>query len=503
MKASLHARYRRYLAMVLLLLEAVGFLIYASRVSGELVLYLPWNTSDAQAFNSDAFDAEDILSEASSGITLEGSQITDDHLELHLHSGRDGAGETLKGTRSEVLLHLHPNDNRRALVQADDSDTLHLYVGRLGHMLDLRSGNFSGYQGVVLTALLLALSSSLLMLLAFFQHLKEDFFSYATIFDLGFAIFSMCFVFILTPSALQLFVHPADFQMLHLAGTLLHAGGRFMSYSSPIVILFALGLAISNLSLLRHEGIHLSNFLGILLGLLLIAGLISGILLDNLARDEQQYLTMASIYTSCFIYLESLLIATVVCAYHASRHEPAYTQDYVIILGCQIARDGSLYPLLRGRVDRALSFSRKQEDTTGHAPILVPSGGQGPNEVTSEAAAMKTYLISQGISPAGVLLEDHSRSTQENMRFCRSLIPASARVAFSTTNYHVFRSGVIAAQAGLYAEGMGAPTKWYFWPNALIREFLALMAGKRRRILLSLALVIVFFFALSRVLLLF
>lgn len=51
-------------------------------------------------------------------------------------------------------------------------------------------------------------------------------------------------------------------------------------------------------------------------------------------------------------------------------------------------------------------------------------------------------------------------------------------VLFSTTNYHIFRSGMFAAKAGMHAEGIGAKTKWYFWPNAQMREFIGLLASE-------------------------
>jgi len=61
----------------------------------------------------------------------------------------------------------------------------------------------------------------------------------------------------------------------------------------------------------------------------------------------------------------------------------------------------------------------------------------------------------------------------------------NAKVSFSTTNYHVFRSGVIANEQGLDCEGMGSKTKWYFYTNALIREFIAnLMYEKYKHIAL-------------------
>ena len=52
------------------------------------------------------------------------------------------------------------------------------------------------------------------------------------------------------------------------------------------------------------------------------------------------------------------------------------------------------------------------------------------------------------------------------------------KIAFSTTNYHVFRSGVFASRQGIRAEGIGAKTKRYFWINAFIREFIAALVSE-------------------------
>ena len=54
----------------------------------------------------------------------------------------------------------------------------------------------------------------------------------------------------------------------------------------------------------------------------------------------------------------------------------------------------------------------------------------------------------------------------------------NANILFSTTNYHIFRSGILSAKAGLRADGIGAKTKWYFWPNAQMREFIGLLASE-------------------------
>ena len=57
---------------------------------------------------------------------------------------------------------------------------------------------------------------------------------------------------------------------------------------------------------------------------------------------------------------------------------------------------------------------------------------------------------------------------------------AQVSVSFATTNYHVFRSVVIANEQGLECEGMGIKTKWYFYTNALIREFIANLVQERK-----------------------
>ena len=44
---------------------------------------------------------------------------------------------------------------------------------------------------------------------------------------------------------------------------------------------------------------------------------------------------------------------------------------------------------------------------------------------------------------------------------------------------HVVRSGLYARRVTLGGQGMGARTKWYFWPNAAVREFVGLLTEHR------------------------
>ena len=105
------------------------------------------------------------------------------------------------------------------------------------------------------------------------------------------------------------------------------------------------------------------------------------------------------------------------------------------------------------------------------------------DECISEGESMKNYLLTQGINEDNIIVENKSVNTLENMKFSKKLIEndkGGKNIIFSTTNYHVFRSGIYARQAGIDAYGIGSKTKWYFWPNAFVREFAALLVSRKK-----------------------
>lgn len=193
---------------------------------------------------------------------------------------------------------------------------------------------------------------------------------------------------------------------------------------------------------------------------------------------------LCNVCAAVYLYFECMVIGVMVAYGITSHREPSPDQDYLIVLGCAIRKDGTPSPLLRDRLDRAIAFRNRQLAATGKELIFVTSGGQGSDEVISESAAMRRYLVEKGIPEQSILEEDQSTSTLENMQFSKEKIEAqnpNANIAFSTTNYHVFRSGLFARRAGMRASGMGAKAKWYFWPNALVREFVGLLTEHRKK----------------------
>ncbi|MCR4589292.1 MAG: YdcF family protein [Lachnospiraceae bacterium] len=161
------------------------------------------------------------------------------------------------------------------------------------------------------------------------------------------------------------------------------------------------------------------------------------------------------------------------------RVQPVYDRDFVIILGCSISKKGKVRPLLKARVNRAIRFAWEQEIRTGKPVKYVPSGGQGSDEPMSEGSAMEMYLLSHSAEDYEVFPEKKSRNTRENIIFSKKVIDGQmndAKVMIVTTNFHVLRSGMLARRAGLMnAQVIGSGTKWYFWPNAFLREMAAII----------------------------
>ena len=342
--------------------------------------------------------------------------------------------------------------------------------------------------------LLLSIASAVYLLIvlamlirAFFHQLQYNPYSYNTIYYAGFALFAI-FVLLMNLNVLiQQLRYPELYQdTVYLVSVYLDSAKNYMLISFPFLVIFSLMLCASNISLIRHEGKSLVNLLGIILSILLIGGFLF-LFYHNYAffgsfREVVIHDIFVNVFAGVYLYFECMMIGTMIANAIVANHEPEYDKDFMIVLGCGLRNDGTPTPLLKGRIDNALAFAKRQKEHTGKELSYVCSGGQGEDEIVSESEAIKRYLMEQGIPEDRIIKEEQSTSTYENMLFSKEKIMErnpQAKVAFSTTNYHVFRSGLFARMAKMKAEGSGAKTKWYFWPNAAVREFVGLLTRHR------------------------
>ncbi|OKK20824.1 hypothetical protein AMK16_10425 [Streptomyces sp. CB00455] len=244
----------------------------------------------------------------------------------------------------------------------------------------------------------------------------------------------------------------------------------------PTFGLVALGvfLIANGVTMVRREGARLPNLLSLLAGLGIFAMIA---LLIIVGRFDSTLLTgFAATLTAVVAYVSFVLLCFLGYACLYGRIRVRGDVDHVVMLGSGLVGGDRVPPLLASRLRKGQQIYEAQLARGGRPPVLLVSGGKGSDEKVPEARAMADWLIAQGVPQEHVVLEDSSRTTEENMRLSRELMVADDpgyRCVVVTNNFHAFRAAMMARKAGVNGQVVGAPTARYFWPTATLREFAA------------------------------
>ena len=119
--------------------------------------------------------------------------------------------------------------------------------------------------------------------------------------------------------------------------------------------------------------------------------------------------------------------------------------DYILVLGCGL-RGKELTRTAVARADAAIEYMSEYPDCTA-----ILCGGQGKDELISEAQAIYNYMTKHGIYKNRLLKEEKSTDTTENIRFAKELLPSenSSPVGVVTNDFHLYRSAMIMKKAGI------------------------------------------------------
>lgn len=153
---------------------------------------------------------------------------------------------------------------------------------------------------------------------------------------------------------------------------------------------------------------------------------------------------------------------------------PPEGDETVIVLGCRV-RGEEPSKSLRRRIDAAEIYLKEHPDAKA-----ILSGGQGNDELISEAEAMKRALASRGIAEERLILEERSTSTEENLAFSAEIIREKGlneKVAVVTDSYHQYRAKLMADRAGLKARACNAKTPLFVFPTYFLRDLLGVAAA--------------------------
>lgn len=265
----------------------------------------------------------------------------------------------------------------------------------------------------------------------------------------------------------------------------------FGGFGLLLLLAIVLGavLVLNGLTMVRKEGRHLANLLSLLLGVaillyvglgiasvllnlpnVLVVLLMLGLPLGYLAFGFTAYLVYSGLYQACTRRWGRPVVA-------------------IVVLGSGLI-GGSVPPLLASRLDRGRAVLTRAE-RSGSRPLMIASGGKGDDEHRAEAHAMAEYLVEHGVDPARIVMEDRSRTTEENLANTRRVLTAhgvTGRVAVVTNNFHAFRAALLMRQVRMPGYSLGSATAGYYWPSATIREYVAILRDNRKVNIVGLAL---------------
>lgn len=246
-----------------------------------------------------------------------------------------------------------------------------------------------------------------------------------------------------------------------------------IAYPMVMLPLFLFGGII----LVKKEGIKPQNILAIALAFCLfffeiVYPFIFDVTTPSISTKIYWYMSLIALYF--VIHLLSFTLSNVINLIHVKKNKAL---NYVVVLGAGLKGDKPT-PLLRGRIDKGIEVYRNNPGSR-----IIFSGGQGKDEIVSEASAMAEYAFLNGVKKEDAILEDGSRNTKENLLFSSQLMKEKGKERFAlvTSSYHVIRSLSIARRLGLNCIGYGARTKMYFSINAFLREYIGYCRDTRKR----------------------
>lgn len=268
------------------------------------------------------------------------------------------------------------------------------------------------------------------------------------------------------------------------------AGDKQMLVISVIFVIFTAAvmtvpvfLIHNGILMLRREGRSLANILSLVFGIAIAVGEISTFIfvLGNSFKYKETLYDRFSIEIDVVSYVIGMTVLYVSVSFLMFMIYSLFLMiiprrtdfDYLIIHGAGLIDGNRVSKLLAERLDKAIDVYSKDPTPT----IMIPSGGKGGNETVSEARAMADYLIEKGIPEDRIVLEDRSTTTLENIEFSKDIIDrrgGGRYIALVTSNYHVYRALRYSRRLGMKCTGIGSHVAFYYWPSALIREYIAI-----------------------------
>lgn len=176
------------------------------------------------------------------------------------------------------------------------------------------------------------------------------------------------------------------------------------------------------------------------------------------------------------IFIAALLyfVAFVAAVHVTGKIDTSVGSDIIIVLGAGLREDGAPGPALTRRTRQGAALWHD-----GIAPLVLCAGGRSEYYPRTEAAACREILLAAGLPDGAILLEERSRSTEENAIYSKRILDENrlSRVVLVSDSYHLLRAGWLFSRQGIHAFASPVASDRirdpHNYPYSLIREFIA------------------------------
>lgn len=160
--------------------------------------------------------------------------------------------------------------------------------------------------------------------------------------------------------------------------------------------------------------------------------------------------------------LISLLIlliysAVVWCIWHYDTQPINPHADAAVVLGASTAPSGPS-PVYRARIDHAIDLYQR-----GAVKVIILTGGMIKGQSSSDAKVAQEYALAAGVPIDGLLIEEQSKTTKQNLIYTLKLAEEHDIQSFVIVSdpLHLMRAMAMADDLDMNAIASGTPTSRY------------------------------------------
>lgn len=169
--------------------------------------------------------------------------------------------------------------------------------------------------------------------------------------------------------------------------------GALVALGAVALLVLVCFLFLNGVRMLRKEGRSPSHLLS-LLAAFAVLGVVALLVAAAVLRTPV-LIGVASAAGGLALYFSFLFLCFVCYAFLYGRLRVRRKADFVVVLGSGLIGGTTVPPLLASRLKRGREVHERLS-RRGGSPVLITSGGQGPDEKLPESHAMADHLVAEG-----------------------------------------------------------------------------------------------------------